>query len=76
MSILIDDFQVILGMEFLQNHKVLLMPCVESPCLFGETPCVITVMPKKTNKELLLDFQVERVEEGEDYLLDCLEGGE
>ncbi|WP_284343926.1 retropepsin-like aspartic protease, partial [Dyella mobilis] len=37
----LDDFKVILGMEFLDQHKVVLLPYVDSMLIGGENPIMI-----------------------------------
>ena len=39
-----DDFQAILGLEFLRNTKMAVMPYLNSMCVMGEKPCLISTM--------------------------------
>ena len=39
----IDDFDVVLGMEFLIAHHVILMPMTNSLMIMGGDPCVVPV---------------------------------
>ncbi|XP_073106542.1 uncharacterized protein [Elaeis guineensis] len=44
MAVPLDDFQVILGMDFLQAARVVPMPFLDALCMMGdESPCVVPV---------------------------------
>lgn len=58
MAILMDDFQVILGIEFLQDKKVVLMPYLESLCMFEETLCMIPTVSKRDGDKLISTLQL------------------
>lgn len=62
MAAQLDDFQVILGMDFLHAAKVLPMPYLGSVCIFGEeTPCMIPVAQKgKSETEFPSAIQLEK----------------
>nr|CAD1825948.1 unnamed protein product [Ananas comosus var. bracteatus] len=50
MSVSLDDFQVILGMEFLQSARGVPMPFLDALCMMGdESPYVVPVVRKTTD---------------------------
>ncbi|KAK2982649.1 hypothetical protein RJ640_029980 [Escallonia rubra] len=48
-----DDFKLILGLEFLRDTKTTVMPCTNSLAMLGSKPCVI---PTARWQELLAEF--------------------
>ncbi|CAL9120466.1 unnamed protein product, partial [Musa textilis] len=49
MAVPLDDFQVILGMEFMHAAKLVPMPFLDSICLMGgDNPCVVSVTRRGT----------------------------
>lgn len=60
MFIPMDDFQVILGIEFLQDNKAVPMPYMESLFMFKETSCMIPTISKRDGKKLILVLQLKK----------------
>lgn len=60
MVIPMDNFQVILGIEFLQDNKVVPMPYLESLFMLGETPCMIPVISKRDGNIMILALQLKK----------------
>lgn len=50
----LDDFQVILGMEFLRDTKAVPMPFASSMCIMGEDPCLVPAATKPINENKFL----------------------
>ncbi|XP_072980653.1 uncharacterized protein [Typha angustifolia] len=75
MAVPLDDFQVILGMEFLQTARGVPMPFLNALCMMGdESPCVVPVA-KTTTKETkqLSALQLKKgVKKGEQTFLAAL----
>ncbi|KAK3022596.1 hypothetical protein RJ639_046201 [Escallonia herrerae] len=45
--VIMDDFKLILGLEFLSDMKTTVMPCTNSLAMLGNKPCVIwTISPR------------------------------
>ncbi|KAK3004226.1 hypothetical protein RJ639_018028 [Escallonia herrerae] len=45
--VIVDDFKLILGLEFLRDTKTTVMPCTNSLSMLGNKPCVIpTISPR------------------------------
>ncbi|KAK3003091.1 hypothetical protein RJ639_018592 [Escallonia herrerae] len=45
--VIMDDFKLILGLEFLRDTKTTVMPCTNSLAMLGNKPCVIpTISPR------------------------------
>ncbi|KAK2985560.1 hypothetical protein RJ640_015196 [Escallonia rubra] len=51
--VIMDDFKLILGLEFLRDTKTTVMPCTNSLAMLGSKPCVI---PTVSTRELLAEF--------------------
>ncbi|KAK2976721.1 hypothetical protein RJ640_000741 [Escallonia rubra] len=51
--VIMDDFKLILGLEFLRDTKTTVMPCTNSLAMLGSKPCVI---PTARWQELLAEF--------------------
>nr|CAD1838443.1 unnamed protein product [Ananas comosus var. bracteatus] len=67
MSVPLDDFQVILGMEFLQTARGVPMPFLDALCMMGdESPCVVPVVRKTTDARQISALQLKKgVKRGE-----------
>nr|CAD1823080.1 unnamed protein product [Ananas comosus var. bracteatus] len=67
MSVPLDDFQVILGMEFLQTARGVPMPFLDALCMMGdESPCVVPVVRKTTDAQQISVLQLKKgVKRGE-----------
>nr|CAD1837257.1 unnamed protein product [Ananas comosus var. bracteatus] len=76
MSVPLDDFQVILGMEFLQMSRGVPMPFLDALCMMGdESPCVVPVVRKTTDARQISAPAQEGREEGRADLCGGLEVG-
>ncbi|KAK2987589.1 hypothetical protein RJ640_027890 [Escallonia rubra] len=48
-----DDFKLILGLEFLRDTKTTVMPCTNSLAMLGSKPCVIpTIFPRAGERSI------------------------
>ncbi|KAK2989232.1 hypothetical protein RJ640_029530 [Escallonia rubra] len=63
--VIMDDFKLILGLEFLRDTKTTVMPCTNSLAMLGSKPCVIPTVSPRAGKcsisalqwqELLAEF--------------------
>ncbi|KAK2970542.1 hypothetical protein RJ640_001892 [Escallonia rubra] len=56
--VIMDDFKLILGLEFLRDTKTTVMPCTNSLAMLGSKPCVIPTLTSKQARwqELLAEF--------------------
>ncbi|KAK3025407.1 hypothetical protein RJ639_044662 [Escallonia herrerae] len=55
--VIMDDFKLILGLEFLRDTKTTMMPCTNSLAMLGNKSCVIqTISPRARWQELLAEF--------------------
>ncbi|KAK2994004.1 LOW QUALITY PROTEIN: hypothetical protein RJ640_005876 [Escallonia rubra] len=51
--VIMDDFKLILGLEFLRDTKTTVMPCTNSLAMLGSKPCVIpTVSPRAGERSI------------------------
>ncbi|KAK2998486.1 hypothetical protein RJ639_022876 [Escallonia herrerae] len=51
--VIIDDFKLILGLEFLRDMKTTVMPCTNSLAMLGSKPCVIpTISPRAEERSI------------------------
>nr|CAD1838547.1 unnamed protein product [Ananas comosus var. bracteatus] len=66
-SVPLDDFQVILGMEFLQTARGVPMPFLDALCMMGdESPYVVPVVRKTTDARQISALQLKKgVKRGE-----------
>lgn len=63
MAVPLDDFHVILGMEFLQNAQAIPMPFLNAVCITGgASPCIVPATQKALGKnvELISALQLKR----------------
>nr|CAD1823067.1 unnamed protein product [Ananas comosus var. bracteatus] len=61
MSVPLDDFQVILGMEFLQTARGVPMPFLDALCMMGdESPYVVPVVRKTTDARQISALQLKK----------------
>lgn len=56
----LDDFQVILGMEFLRETKAVPMPFAGSLCMLGDHPCMVSATTKKTEDKCISALQLKK----------------
>ncbi|KAK3012846.1 hypothetical protein RJ639_010346 [Escallonia herrerae] len=55
--VIMDDFKLILGLEFLRDTKTIVMPCTNSLAMLRSKSCVIpTISPRARWQELLAEF--------------------
>ncbi|KAK2982571.1 hypothetical protein RJ640_023898 [Escallonia rubra] len=56
--VIMDDFKLILGLEFLRDTKTTVMPCTNSLAMLGSKPCIIPTLTSKQARwqELLAEF--------------------
>ncbi|KAK3028694.1 hypothetical protein RJ639_038073 [Escallonia herrerae] len=51
--VIMDDFKLILGLEFLRDTKTTVMPCTNSLAMLGSKPCVIpTISPRARERSI------------------------
>ncbi|KAK3017137.1 hypothetical protein RJ639_006139 [Escallonia herrerae] len=51
--VIMDDFKLILGLEFLRDTKTTVMPCTNSLAMLGNKPCVIpTISPRAGERSI------------------------
>ncbi|KAK3027520.1 hypothetical protein RJ639_040235 [Escallonia herrerae] len=51
--VIMDDFKLILGLEFLRDTKTTVMPCTNSLAMLGSKPCVIpTISPRAGERSI------------------------
>ncbi|KAK3014253.1 hypothetical protein RJ639_008469 [Escallonia herrerae] len=51
--VIMDDFKLILGLEFLRDTKATVMPCTNSLAMLGNKPCVIpTISPRAGERSI------------------------
>ncbi|KAK2996759.1 hypothetical protein RJ639_025840 [Escallonia herrerae] len=51
--VIMDDFKLILGLEFLRDTKTTVMPCTNSLAMIGSKPCVIpTISPRAGERSI------------------------
>ncbi|KAK3040207.1 hypothetical protein RJ639_028919 [Escallonia herrerae] len=51
--VIMDDFKLILGLEFLRDMKTIVMPCTNSLAMLGNKPCVIpTISPRAGERSI------------------------
>ena len=55
-----DDFQAILGLEFLRNTKTAVMPYSNSMCVMGDKPCLISTMSTTNSEKFISAMQLNR----------------
>lgn len=59
-AVVMDDFKVILGLEFLRETNASVMPCTNSLMMMGKTPCVIPMMTPSNNGKFLSAIQLKK----------------
>ena len=55
-----DDFQAILGLDFLRSTKTAVMPYSNSMCVMGDKPCLIPAMATNNSDRFVSAMQLKR----------------
>ncbi|KAK3006947.1 hypothetical protein RJ639_015829 [Escallonia herrerae] len=55
-----DDFKLILGLEFLRDTKTTVMPCTNSLVMLGNKPCVIPTISSRAGERSISALQLKR----------------
>ncbi|KAK3019233.1 hypothetical protein RJ639_004677 [Escallonia herrerae] len=58
--VIMDDFKLILGLEFLRDTKTTVMPCTNSLVMLGNKPCVIPTIPSRAGERSISALQLKR----------------
>ncbi|KAL0386193.1 UNVERIFIED_CONTAM: hypothetical protein Sradi_3013600 [Sesamum radiatum] len=58
--VLMDDFKLILGLDFLQDTRTAVLPHVDSLMMMGAKPCVIPTLAERTREKNLSAMQFEK----------------
>ncbi|KAK2977449.1 hypothetical protein RJ640_028610 [Escallonia rubra] len=55
-----DDFKLILGLEFLRDTKTTVMPCTNSLAMLGSKPCVIPTISPRAGERSISALQLKK----------------
>ncbi|KAK3006794.1 hypothetical protein RJ639_017213 [Escallonia herrerae] len=55
-----DDFKLILGLEFLRDTKTTVMPCTNSLAMLGNKPCVIPTISSRAGERSISAFPLKK----------------
>ncbi|KAK2979367.1 hypothetical protein RJ640_018447 [Escallonia rubra] len=58
--VIMDDFKLILGLEFLRDTKTTVMPCTNSLAMLGSKPCVIPTISPRAGERSISALQLKR----------------
>ncbi|KAK3016453.1 hypothetical protein RJ639_007808 [Escallonia herrerae] len=58
--VIMDDFKLILGLEFLHDTKTTVMPCTNSLVMLGNKPCVIPTISSRVGERSISALQLKR----------------
>ncbi|KAK3009125.1 hypothetical protein RJ639_014921 [Escallonia herrerae] len=58
--VIMDDFKLILGLEFLRDTKTTVMPCTNSLAMLGNKPCVIPTISPRAGERSISALQLKR----------------
>ncbi|KAK3000577.1 hypothetical protein RJ639_021987 [Escallonia herrerae] len=58
--VIMDDFKLILGLEFLRDTKTTVMPCTNSLVMLGNKPCVIPTISSRAGERCISALQLKR----------------
>ncbi|KAK3012642.1 hypothetical protein RJ639_008598 [Escallonia herrerae] len=58
--VIMDDFKLILGLEFLRDTKTTVMPCTNSLVMLGNKPCVIPTISSRAGERSISALQLKR----------------
>ncbi|KAK2987590.1 hypothetical protein RJ640_027891 [Escallonia rubra] len=58
--VIMDDFKLILGLEFLRDTKTTVMPCTNSLAMLGSKPCVISTISPRAGERSISTLQLKK----------------
>ncbi|KAK3027011.1 hypothetical protein RJ639_041166 [Escallonia herrerae] len=58
--IIMDNFKLIVGLEFLRDTKTTLMPCTNSLAMLGSKPCVIPTISPRAGERTISALQLKK----------------
>ncbi|KAK2978565.1 hypothetical protein RJ640_006684 [Escallonia rubra] len=58
--VIMDDFKLILGLEFLRDTKTTVMPCTNSLAMLGSKPCVIPTISPRAGERSISALQLKK----------------
>ncbi|KAK2988428.1 hypothetical protein RJ640_023975 [Escallonia rubra] len=58
--VIMDDFKLILGLEFLHDMKTTVMPCTNSLAMLGSKPCVIPTVSTRAGERSISALQLKK----------------
>ncbi|KAK2981062.1 hypothetical protein RJ640_002595 [Escallonia rubra] len=58
--VIMDDFKLILGLEFLRDTKTTVMPCTNSLAMLGSKPCVIPTVSTRARERSISALQLKK----------------
>ncbi|KAK3037503.1 hypothetical protein RJ639_030311 [Escallonia herrerae] len=58
--VIMDDFKLILGLEFLRDTKTTVMPCTNSLAMLGSKPCVIPTISPRAGERYISALQLKK----------------
>ncbi|KAK3020636.1 hypothetical protein RJ639_047857 [Escallonia herrerae] len=58
--VIMDDFKLIIGLEFLRDTKTTVMPCTNSLVMLGNKPCVIPTISSRAGERSISALQLKR----------------
>ncbi|KAK3027701.1 hypothetical protein RJ639_041411 [Escallonia herrerae] len=58
--VIMEDFKLILGLEFLRDTKTTVMPCTNSLVMLGNKPCVIPTISSRAGERSISALQLKR----------------
>ncbi|KAK3041284.1 hypothetical protein RJ639_001386 [Escallonia herrerae] len=58
--VIMDDFKLILGLEFLRDTKTTVMPCTNSLAMLGNKPCVILTISPRAGERSISALQLKK----------------
>ncbi|KAK3042994.1 hypothetical protein RJ639_000971 [Escallonia herrerae] len=58
--VIMDDFKLILGLEFLRDTKTTVMPCTNSLTMLGSKPCVILTISPRAGERFISALQLKK----------------
>ncbi|KAK2994595.1 hypothetical protein RJ640_001983 [Escallonia rubra] len=58
--VIMDDFKLILGLEFLRDTKTTVMPCTNSLAMLGSKPCVIPTVSTRAGERSISALQLKK----------------
>ncbi|KAK2988109.1 hypothetical protein RJ640_029969 [Escallonia rubra] len=64
--VIMDDFKLILGLEFLRDTKTTVMPCTNSLAMLGSKPCVIPTVSPRAGEHSISALQLKKGLKGDE----------